>query len=51
MPTAERTMKNPFPNFHLFELDDIIKEYELLLIKPNTVLEENHHENQESIQA
>ena len=44
MPTADGTMKNLIPNYHLFELDEIIKEYELRLIKTNPVLKDNHCE-------
>ena len=51
MPTADGTTKNIVLNSHLFELDAIIKEYELWLVKTNTVLEDDNSETQESIQA
>ena len=40
-------MKNLILNYHIFELDDIIKEYKSRLINPSTVLEDNHSENKE----
>ena len=51
MPTPEKTMNNFILNDHIFKLDEIIKEYESCLIKNNTVLEYNHCETQESIEA
>ena len=51
MLTSDRTMKNIILDFHLFELDEIIKEYEPRLINTNPVLEDNNNETQESIQA
>ena len=50
MHNADRTMKNIVLNYHLFQLDTIINEYESRLINPDTVLKENNHETQESIQ-
>ena len=51
VPNADRTMKNIILNYHIFKLDDIIKEYESHLIKPDPVIECNDRETQESIQA
>ena len=42
MHTDDRTMKSLILNSRLFDLDDIIKEYESLLIKLNPVLEDNN---------
>ena len=51
VPTAYGMMKNLILDSHIFELDDIIKEYESRLINPNPVLEYDHREAQESMQA
>ena len=51
MPSTDITMHNLIQNYHLFKLDDIIKENESCLIKPDTVLEDDHCETQESTQA
>ena len=51
MPNYDGTMKNIVLNSRLFKLDDIIKEYESRLTKPNPVLEENYPETQELIKA
>ena len=51
MPTAAGKMKNLILNYHLSVLDEIIKEYESRLINPDPVLEANHCETKDSIQA
>ena len=43
-PTDDGTVKNIILNYYLFELDDIIKEYESRLIKPDPVLKDDHRE-------
>ena len=44
MPDADGMMINHILNSHLFKFDDIIKEYESRLIKPNPVLKEDSGE-------
>ena len=51
MPTDDGSMKNIILNSHIFELYDIIKEYESRLINPNPVIKYNNCETKESIQA
>ena len=48
---ADGIMMSIILNYHLFELYDIIKEYESSLIKTKPILEDNNCETQESIQA
>ena len=50
IPTSDKTMNNLALNYYLFEIDTIINKYESRLINPDTVLKENNHETQESIQ-
>ena len=47
MNNFEVTMKNIVLNYHLFELDLTIKEYESHLVNPDPVIEENNRETQE----
>ena len=44
MPTSDRMMKNIILYSRLFELDNIIKEYESRLIKPDPVIKDDHRE-------